>query len=63
MGGGEALLGMDGDLKGDYFPLHGSRSYEPKPSGMDHETEERLRCACSGGMCRASIELVRVVIQ
>merc|ERR1719258_73804 len=31
------------DLKGDYFPLHGSRSYEPKPNGMEHETEEDLR--------------------
>merc|ERR1719313_2812344 len=39
----EALLGMEGDLKGDYFPLHGSRSYGPKPTGMDHETEESLR--------------------
>merc|ERR1719181_361686 len=39
----EALLGMEGDLKGDYFPLHGSRSYEPKPTGMDHEMEESLR--------------------
>jgi len=39
----EALLGMEGDLKGDYFPLHGSRSYEPKPTGMSHEMEESLR--------------------
>merc|ERR1719207_511990 len=39
----EALLGMEGDLKGDYFPLHGSRSYAAKPTGMDHETEESLR--------------------
>jgi len=39
----EALLGMEGDLKGDYYPLHGSRSYEPKPNGMDEKTEEELR--------------------
>jgi creatine kinase len=39
----EALLGMEGDLKGDYFPLHGSRSYAAKPEGMDHATEESLR--------------------
>jgi len=39
----EALLGMEGDLKGDYFPLHGSRSYAAKPTGMDHATEESLR--------------------
>merc|ERR1719463_1024124 len=29
-----AVLGMEGDLKGDYFPLAGSRSYPPKPNGM-----------------------------
>merc|ERR1712054_428201 len=34
---------MEGDLKGDYFPLHGSRSYEPKPTGMTEEKEEFLR--------------------
>merc|ERR1719409_411192 len=39
----KALLNMDGDLKGDYFPLHGSRSYEPKPNGMSEEDEESLR--------------------
>jgi len=39
----KALLGMTDDLKGDYFPLHGSRSYEPKPNGMDEATEEGLR--------------------
>merc|ERR1719456_1533283 len=31
----KGLLNMQDDLKGDYFPLHGSRSYEPKPNGMD----------------------------
>lgn len=39
----KALLKMDGDLKGDYYPLHGSRSYAPKPTGMAEEKEEELR--------------------
>lgn len=39
----EALMSLDGDLKGDYFPLHGSQSYAPKPGGMTHEKEEELR--------------------
>merc|ERR1719410_2931630 len=39
----KALLQMDGDLKGDYFPLNGSTSYEPKPTGMTHEKEKELR--------------------
>merc|ERR1712166_1521663 len=39
----KALLQMDGDLKGDYFPLHGSRSYAVKPTGMTVEKEEELR--------------------
>merc|ERR1711966_581686 len=39
----KALLAMEGDLKGDYFPLHGSRSYAAKPEGMDRATEESLR--------------------
>jgi creatine kinase len=34
---------LKGDLKGDYFPLHGSRSYEAKPTGMTEEKEEALR--------------------
>merc|ERR1739848_415906 len=34
---------LKGDLKGDYFPLHGSLSYGPKPGGMTHEKEEALR--------------------
>merc|ERR1719158_1752795 len=38
-----ALLNMQGDLKGDYYPLHGSRSYAPKPNGMSEEKEEELR--------------------
>ena len=39
----KSLLSLEGDLKGDYFPLHGSRSYEPKPNGMSLEKEEELR--------------------
>jgi len=38
-----ALLGMEGDLKGDYFPLHGSKSYPAKPNGMSEEQESKLR--------------------
>merc|ERR1719352_1930239 len=34
---------MEGDLKGEYFPLNGSRSYAKKPSGMSLEKEEELR--------------------
>eukprot|EP01065_Artemidia_motanka_P045487 TRINITY_DN66_c0_g1_i1.p2 TRINITY_DN66_c0_g1~~TRINITY_DN66_c0_g1_i1.p2 ORF type:complete len:479 (+),score=219.77 TRINITY_DN66_c0_g1_i1:62-1438(+) len=37
------LLNMKGDLKGDYFPLHGSRSYAPKPNGMTEAKEDELR--------------------
>merc|ERR1711937_436300 len=32
-------------MGGDYFPLNGSRSYEPKPNGMSVEKEEQLRTA------------------
>ena len=39
----KALLNMGDDLKGDYYPLHGSRSYPPKPNGMSEEDEEKLR--------------------
>merc|ERR1711868_28087 len=39
----KGLLAMTGDLKGDYFPLNGSRSYAPKPTGMSVEKEESLR--------------------
>merc|ERR1712178_494732 len=39
----KALLNMAGDLKGDYFPLNGSRSYAAKPEGMSLEKEEELR--------------------
>merc|ERR1719238_2229141 len=41
----KGLLSMEGELKGDYFPLAGSRSYGPKPSGMSTEKEEELRSA------------------
>ena len=41
----KGLLSMEGELKGDYFPLNGSRSYAPKPNGMSHEKEEQLRKA------------------
>jgi len=36
------LVKMEGDLKGDYYPLAGSTSYGPKPTGIDKETEEKL---------------------
>jgi len=39
----KALTSMEGDLKGEYFPLHGSRSYAEKPDGMSVEKEESLR--------------------
>jgi creatine kinase len=39
----KGLLNMGDDLKGDYFPLHGSRSYPPKPNGMGEDEEETLR--------------------
>jgi creatine kinase len=39
----KGLLAMEGDLKGDYYPLHGSKSYAPKPDGMPESEEEALR--------------------
>jgi len=33
----KGLLKMGDDLKGDYFPLHGSKSYTAKPTGMTEE--------------------------
>jgi len=39
------LMKLDGELKGDYFPLRGSRSYKPKPGGMSEAMEEGLRSA------------------
>jgi creatine kinase len=41
----ESLMTLEGDLKGEYFPLNGSRSYAPKPNGMSLEKEEELRSA------------------
>lgn len=39
-----ALLGIrDAELRGDYFPLSGSTSYLPKPTGMSPAEEESLR--------------------
>jgi len=37
-----ALLKLDGDLKGDYYPLAGSNTYAAKPTGIDKDTEQRL---------------------
>merc|ERR1719163_173683 len=37
-----ALSRLEGDLKGDYYPLSGSNTYAPKPNGIDKATEERL---------------------
>ena len=39
----KALTNLEGDLAGDYFPLAGSESYEPKKGGMTAEEEEELR--------------------
>jgi len=39
------LLKLKGDLKGDYWPLRGSRSYGEKPLGMTKEMEKELRKA------------------
>jgi len=39
----KGLMGLTGELKGDYFPLHGSRSFAGKPGGMSVEKEEELR--------------------
>jgi len=30
-------------MKGDYFPLHGSKSYAKKPTGMSEDKEKELR--------------------
>jgi creatine kinase len=39
----KGLMSLKGDFAGDYFPLHGSRSYAPKPNGMPESKEEELR--------------------
>jgi creatine kinase len=41
----KGLLKLDGELKGDYFPLAGSRSYAAKPNGMSAAEEDALRSA------------------
>ena len=38
----KALSTLEGNLKGDYYPLAGSNTYAPKPNGIDKKTEERL---------------------
>jgi len=38
----KALDGLDGELKGEYFPLAGSTTYAPKPTGISKEVEEDL---------------------
>ena len=38
-----SLLTMEGDLKGDYYPLSGSQSYGAKLGGMSAEEEEQFR--------------------
>jgi len=37
-----ALDALEGELKGEYFPLAGSTTYAKKPNGIDKETEEGL---------------------
>lgn len=39
----KALMTLSGDMKGDYYPLAGSKSYAPKPNGISFEEEETLR--------------------
>merc|ERR1712131_511430 len=39
----KSLLSLQGDLHGDYFPLHGSQSSAHKPNGMSLEKEDELR--------------------
>ena len=39
----KGLLNMTGELKGEYFPLHGSRSYKSMPTGMSEAKEDDLR--------------------
>merc|ERR1719174_3487924 len=39
----KALLGLDGELKGDYYPLAYSYSFGAKPGGMSPEEESSMR--------------------
>lgn len=38
-----ALKGLDGELKGDYYPLAGSHSYAAKAGGMTEAEENKMR--------------------
>jgi len=38
----KGLMSLQGNLKGDYYPLAGSKSYAPKPDGMSLEKQEEL---------------------
>jgi len=38
-----ALTRLDGELKGDYYPLAGSSSYGPKIGGMTEAEEDKMR--------------------
>merc|ERR1712232_649926 len=38
----KALSTLEGELKGDYYPLAGSNTYDAKPNGIDEATEKRL---------------------
>lgn len=38
----DGLMSLTGDLAGEYFPLHGSRSYPTKREGMTLEKEQQL---------------------
>jgi len=39
----KGLMNLKGELKGDYYPLHGSKSYSAKPTGMTEAQENHLR--------------------
>jgi creatine kinase len=39
----KSLQSLEGDLAGDYMPLHGSRSFVSRRHGMDKKTEAELR--------------------
>merc|ERR1719281_1749673 len=39
----KALLGLEGELKGDYYPLAHSKSYPPKMGGMTMAEEDKMR--------------------
>lgn len=39
----KGLSRLEGNLKGDYFPLNGSKSFSAKPEGMTKDKEQELR--------------------